>query len=408
MEGKKNSDYKYKKIVSAAIAFVAVFVVGVVIGQRVDGTKIASSFGKKEDVNMDMFWNVWDIVSTQYVDADKVDPEKMVTGAIKGMVNSFEDPATVFLDPEETKKFNESISGKYFEGIGAELGYSNGSVIVVSPLEGSPAKEAGIRAGDYILKIDDYELTSNDTVYDAVAKIRGDAGTKVTLTVLHKGDDEPVSIEIVRREITVSSMQLDFVGENKDIAHLKVNRFTETSLAEWERLWDSKVDEIVKAGSKKMILDLRGNPGGFFDAAVYAGDEFIDEGKIIAKERDGSGNIKEFPSSKGGKLVDIEVVVLVDEGSASASEILAGSLQQNGRAKIVGMPTYGKGTAQTVLDLADGSSLHITILKWLLPDGQNIDHDNSIKPDIEVDLTNEDFKAGVDPQLNKAIEILSI
>ena len=157
-----------------------------------------------------------------------------------------------------------------------------------------------------------------------------------------------------------------------------------------------------------MILDLRGNPGGYFDAAVYAGDEFIDEGKVIAKERDGSGNIREFKSRKGGKLIDVEVVVLVDEGSASASEILAGSLQQNGRAKIVGMPTYGKGTAQTVLDLADGSSLHITILKWLLPDGQNIDRDNSIKPDVEVDLTNEDFKAGIDPQLSKAIEILSI
>lgn len=408
MEQSEKNDYRYKKIVSTAVLLVAVFVLGIVIGQKVDGTKIANPFGKREEVNMDMFWNVWDIVSTQYVDADKVDSQKMVTGAIKGMVNSFEDPATVFLDPEETEEFNESISGKYFEGIGAELGYSDGNVIVVSPLEGSPAKEAGIRPGDYILKIDDYELTASDTVYDAVAKIRGDAGTKVTLTILHKGEEEPVTVEIVRREITVSSMQLDFVGENKDIAHLKVNRFTETSLAEWERLWDSKIDEVVDAGSKKMILDLRGNPGGYFDAAVYAGDEFIDEGKVIAKERDGSGNIREFKSRKGGKLIDVEVVVLVDEGSASASEILAGSLQQNGRAKIVGMPTYGKGTAQTVLDLADGSSLHITILKWLLPDGQNIDRDNSIKPDVEVDLTNEDFKAGIDPQLSKAIEILSI
>lgn len=408
MEQSRQSEYKYKKIVSTAVLLVVVFVLGVVTGQKVDGTNIVDPFHKNKEVNMDMFWNVWDIVSTQYVDADKVDSEKMVTGAIKGMVNSFEDPATVFLDPEETKKFNESISGKYFEGIGAELGYSDGSVIVVSPLEGSPAKEAGIRPGDYILKIDDYELTSSDTVYDAVAKIRGDAGTKVTLTILHKGEEEPVNIEIVRREITVSSMQLDFIGENKDIAYLKINRFTETSLAEWESLWDSKIDEVVNAGSKKMILDLRGNPGGYFDAAVYAGDEFIDEGKVIAKERDGSGAIREFTSKKGGKLVDVQVVVLVDEGSASASEILAGSLQQNGRAKIVGMPTYGKGTAQTVIDLADGSSLHITILKWLLPNGQNIDRDNSIKPDVEVDLTNEDFKAGVDPQLSKAIEILSI
>ncbi len=408
MDENNCNEQKHRRLVGTAILLVAVFVLGILTGQRVTGSDITTVFNKNSDVNMDMFWQVWNIASKQYVDSDKVDKEKMVTGAIKGMVNSFEDPATVFLDPEETKKFNESTSGKFFQGIGAELGYSDGSVIVVSPIEGSPAKEAGIRSGDYILKIDDYELTPKDSIYDAVAKIRGDAGTKVTLTVLHRGDEKPVSIEIERKEITVSSMTLEFIGNNKDIANLKVNRFTETTVAEWEREWDSKVSQIVKSGVKKMILDLRGNPGGYFDAAIYSADEFLDEGKIISQQRDGSGRVMKYESKKGGELLDIEVVVLVNEGSASASEILAGALQQNGRAKVIGMATYGKGTAQSVLDLSNGSSLHLTILKWLLPDGRNLDHENSIKPDVEVDLTNDDFKAGKDPQLQKALEILSI
>lgn len=408
MEEKNLNENKYRKIVGVAILLTAVFLLGILTGQRVTGSGVTSMFNNKPSANMDMFWQVWNMVSKDYVDSDKVDEEKMVLGAIKGMVDSFDDPATVYLDKEETKKFNESTSGKYFQGIGAELGYSNGSVIVVAPLDGSPAKEAGIRSGDFILKIDDYELTAKDSVYDAVAKIRGDAGTKVKLTVLHRGDEESVEIEIERREITVASMTLDFVGENKDIANLKVSRFTEDSLAQWKKVWDSKVSQIVESGAKKMILDLRGNPGGYFDAAIYAGDDFLGAGDIISQQRDGEGRIQKYESKKGGRLVDIEVVVLVNEGSASASEILAGALQQNGRAKVIGMPTYGKGTAQSVLDLSDGSSLHLTVLKWLLPDGRNLDTENPIKPDIEVDLTNDDFKAGNDPQLKKAIEELSI
>lgn len=403
-EDKKMSNNKLGII----ILTVCVFAIGFVSGRAFQGSGVSliSQIQSEKNVNMDLFWQVWTLMTTEYVESDKVTEEDMVYGAIKGMVDSFDDPATVFLTPEETEEFNATSEGKYFEGIGAELGYADGAIIIVTPLEGSPAKEAGIRAGDYILSIDGEDLTTEDTVYDAVAKIRGEAGTEVVLTILHKGETESTDISITRREITVPSMDVSFIENNK-VAYLDVDRFTDSSYAEWINNWNKNVDQIVESGVDKMILDLRGNPGGFFDAAIYAADDFLDSGYIISQQRDGEGNIEEFKSSKGGKLLDIELIILVDEGSASASEILSGALQQSERATVVGMETYGKGTAQSVKDLASGSSLHITILKWLLPDGEWLNTDNPIVPDVKIDLTNDDFIDGLDPQLDKAIEILS-
>lgn len=404
----ENIETKYKRNVGLGMLVVLIFIFGIFVGRKVDSGSVSNILGTGNTINLDRFWQVWNIASKNYVDADKVTEDDMVYGAIKGMINSFDDAATVYLDPEETKEFNEASEGKYFEGIGAELGYDDGSIIVVTPLEGSPAKEAGIRPGDYILKVDGYEFTPEDSVYDAVAKIRGEAGTEVTLTVLHNDESDAVDIKIVRQEITVSSMSVDYVGDNDEIALFEVNRFTESTLGEWESEWNSKVSEITNSGVKKVILDLRGNPGGFFDAAIYAGDDFLDGGYVISQQVDSEGNIEKYESKEGGDLTDVELVVLVNEGSASASEILSGALQQADRAEIIGMPTYGKGTAQRIFDFSDGSSLHLTVLKWLLPDGSSIDRENSITPDIEIDLTNDDFKAGIDPQLDKAIEVLSI
>lgn len=401
MDIKKNNNK-----IGIVILFVCIFAIGFVAGrvfQGGGGTLISNQQG----VNLDMFWNVWDIMKNKYVDVSKADSKSMLYGSIKGMVGAFGDPATVFLDPTETKEFKDASEGKYFEGIGAELGYEKEQIVVVSPLEGSPAKAAGIRAGDLILAVDGVSITAEDSIYDIIAKIRGDAGTEVTLKILHKNTIDPVDIKIKRSEITVSSMSLTFEGKNKEIADLKVSRFTDATYGEWTANWDKNVDEIVKSGAKKMILDLRGNPGGFFDAAIYAADDFLGEGKILAQQQDGKGVIEKYESHKGGKLLDIQLVVLVDGGSASASEILSGALQQAGRAKIIGVPTYGKGTAQNVLDFPDGSSLHITILKWLLPDGNWLNKENPIKPDIEVKRTEQDFKNGLDPELSKAIEELS-
>lgn len=405
-EHAKNREGNFKNSLGLAILFVLIFVLGIIVGRNVHSSSQLSILNSGK-TNLDTFWEVWDLVSKNYVDKDKINKDKMVAGAIKGMVSSYDDPATVYLDPEETKEFEKASSGQSFEGIGAELGYENGNVIVVTPLEGSPAKEAGIRARDYILKIDDYELKSSDSVYDAVSKIRGKSGTKVKLTVLHKGDRNPVEIEIERREITVASMTLEFVGKDSKIALLKVGRFTEATLQKWQSEWDSKMKSVADSGVDKLILDLRGNPGGFFDAAIYAADDFLDEGKVISQQKDGSGRIQKYVSKKGGQMLNIKLVVLVNEGSASASEILAGALQQNDRAQVVGMKTYGKGTAQRIYSLPDSSSLHLTVLRWLLPDGKNIDRESSIEPNVKIDLTDEDFKAGRDPQKDKAVDMLS-
>jgi carboxyl-terminal processing protease len=396
---------KITKNLGITILIVCFFAVGFVSGrvfQQNEGA-VGGIFTQDSDVDFQLYWNVWDLMHNKYVDSSKIDDQNMLYGSIKGMVNSFEDPATVFLDPEETETFNEASEGKLFQGIGAELGYEDGQIIVVTPLEGSPAKAAGIRAGDYILAIDGVDITSTQTVYDVVAKIRGEAGTNVKLKILHKGATSAVEIEITRSEITVPSMSLSYVGNNEDIALFKVNRFTDSSYGIWLKNWDDNVDSIVASGVSKVILDLRGNPGGYFDAAIYAADDFIDTGKILAQDQDSDGKIQKYNSGKGGKLVDMKVVVLVDGGSASASEILSGALQQSGRATIVGDKTYGKGTAQSVLDLSDGSTLHITILKWLLPDGGWLSKDNPIVPNIEIANTSEDFVQGVDSQLDTAI-----
>jgi len=388
------------------VVVVVAFSLGIMVGRNFE-VPTSSFFIKKPDVNQELFWEVWNIMETKYVEKDQVSQEERMFGAIKGMVDSYDDPATVFLTPEETKKFNEANQGKYFEGIGAELGYENGSIIIVSPLDGSPAKEAGIRPGDYILAVDDYEIKSNDNIYEIVQKIRGKSGTKVVLKILHKGDMEPVEIEIVRGEVTVPSMTLSYVGKNNSVAMIDIARFTESSYLEWNSKWDELVNKVVAKGVKKAIIDLRGNPGGYFDAAVYAAGDFLPEGTLLAKQEDGGGRVQEFLAKRDGKLQDIEVVILVDRGSASASEIFAGALQQNGRAKVLGTETYGKGTAQSVLDLRGGSSLHITILKWLLPDSSWLNRDNPVTPDYEIENSSEDFLKGVDRQLEEAIKLLN-
>lgn len=398
---------KSSNIFGLALLLVAVFSLGIFFGRNVsekDATGVFSKLGTSRNADMDIFWQVWNLTKQKYVDSGHLDEKEMVYGATRGLIESLDDVGSAFLDPKETKEFDEASQGKSFEGIGAELGYREKQVIVVTPIEGSPAKAAGIRPGDIILKVDDYSVAGGDSVYDIVAKIRGEAGTEVKLTVLHSGDREPVEIKIKRSQITVPSMTVEFIGPKKDVAHFKVNRFTEETLGLWEKEWNKSVAKINEAKVEKVILDLRGNPGGFFDAAIYAGDDLLDEGFVISQQVDADGKIEKFESTKGGNLLSKKVVVLVDTGSASASEILAGALQQAKRAVVIGVKTFGKGTAQRIFDLTDGSSLHLTTLKWLLPDGKNINKDNSVTPDIEVKLTNADFEKGIDPQLDRALE----
>jgi len=390
-----------QKTLGLAILLVCIFVLGFVSGREFQGKDVLN--GSREKVDTTMYWDVWDILRSNYVDSSEISPQDMMYGSIKGLVNSYNDPATVFLTPEETEEFKATSEGKYFQGIGAELGYENGNIIVVTPLDGSPAKAAGIRAGDYILAVDDKDITAEDTVYDVVARIRGEEGTKVKLKILHKDSNKAVEVSIERKQITVASMNVEFL-ENKSIALFRVNRFTEASYSEWVNEWNTKVKEIKDAKVNKIILDLRGNPGGFFDAAIYAADDFLQGGYTISMQQDGKGKIDKYESKDGGNLTEVKLVVLVDGGSASAAEILAGALQQADRATIVGEKTYGKGTAQNIIDLSDGSSLHITTLKWLLPNGNWLNKEEPITPDVIIEFTDEDFIAGKDPQLVEAIK----
>ncbi len=402
MENEKNSSAL--KIMGAIILSVCMLAIGYTAGNLVDiNTDNVLDRLVSEKPQLDLFWRVWNVMESEYVNAEEVDSKEQEYGAIKGLVDSYGDPATTFLTPEETETFNSTNEGKYFEGIGAELGYDNGYIIIVTPLEGSPAKEAGIRPRDVILSIDGEPVSKDDNIYEVVDMIRGESGSTVTLEVLHAGDIDSTEIEITRGEITVPSMSVEFID---GIAHIDIARFTDATYLTWVNNWESIKSEVLENGTDKIILDLRSNPGGFFDAAVYVADEFLPGTEIVSIQEDGQGRQEEFRSSKGGDFVGKEVVVLVDAGSASASEILAGALQQQGVAQIVGEETYGKGTAQSIEDFSDGSSLHVTVFKWLLPDGTWLNRENPITPDLEIELTTDDFTQGKDPQLDKAIEIL--
>jgi carboxyl-terminal processing protease len=402
MDKKENTTLKGFGVIILSVCMLAI---GFTAGKLVNFDPLSSLQQVSLDKpNMNLFWSIWDIMQSEFVNPTEVTTEDMQYGAIKGLVDSYGDPATVFLTPEETSAFNDTSEGKIFEGIGAELGYEEGNIIVVSPIDGSPAKAAGIRPGDYILAVDGEEIKTGDNIYEVVNMIRGESGSTVTLTILHRGDLESTDIEIIRGQITVPSMSLEFKG---DIAYIDLARFTDSSYPSWINNWNNIVDEIVDKDVKKIILDLRGNPGGYFDAAVYAADDFLSGTETVAYQEDGRGKRQTFSSTKGGKLTDVELVILVDAGSASASEILAGALSQNSVATVVGENTYGKGTAQAIEEFSDGSSLHVTIYKWLLPDQTWINRDNPIVPDYVIEYSTEDFTEGEDPQLDKAIELLN-
>jgi carboxyl-terminal processing protease len=399
-------------IIGLVVIGLCVFSVGFISGKVWNGFRASSStiykiIGKKEDqevtkLDFDLFWKVWNDLSTGYVDPD-LDEEKMYYGAIKGMVSGVGDPVTVFLTPEETQQYKDNTAGK-FEGVGMELGYKDNDLVVVVPLEGSPAKAAGIRAGDKIISVDGESIVGKN-IFDVVMMIRGEKGTEVAIEVKHESANDTDEIKITRDEITVPSLDLEKM--EGDIAVVDVDRFSEVSLEAWQARWDEIMKEVQEKNPEAIILDLRGNPGGYFDAAIWAGGEFLDEGTIIAKQRNRNGQEILFKVNRDGNLKNIELVVLVDENSASASEILAGALQHYNRAYLIGESTYGKGTAQEIIGYEDGSSLHITTLNWVLPNDEILDRENVVKPDKTIELEEKDFKEGEDPQMDAAIEYLN-
>ena len=343
-----------------------------------------------------LFWDAWKIIEDDYT-IEQLDYQKMVHGAISGMVDSLGDPYTVFLTPEENKMFNQDMSGK-FGGIGAEIGFRDGFLTIIAPLKNSPAEKAGLLAGDIILKVDEEEIIGAN-IDKAIYLIRGEEGTKVVLTIGREGADELKEIEITRDIIVVETVEWEMMENN--IAYIDISQFNEDTAVEL----DNYINDILVENPSGIILDLRNNSGGYLAVANKITSRFIDSGDVIVIES--YKDEEKIHKSKGGQRFNgIPIVVLINEGSASASEILAGALKDNGKAKLVGEKTFGKGLVQIMEDLKDGSAIKISVSRWLTPNRVDI-NENGIEPDFEVELTMDDYLNERDPQLEKAIDILT-
>ena len=347
-------------------------------------------------VRTQTFTDVWESIQNRYVGGSQ-EPEKMYYGALSGLVQSLGDPYSVFLDPEMTKEFSRELEGE-FDGIGAEIGFKDNILTIVSPLRDSPASKAGLRAGDHVLHIDGKD-TSNLSLSEAVALIRGEKGTTVRLELFRSEEDAPFTVDVTRDTITVESVQWRMIGS---IAYIEIIHFDSQSGTKFDQV----LREALVQNPTGVVVDLRDNPGGYLEDAVHIASAFLPEsGQAVVIERFRDGKEEIHSTERAGTLVDLPVVVLANEGSASASEIVAGALQDHGRAKIVGKKTFGKGTVQDLEEFSDGSSLKLTIAEWLTPKKRSINKDG-ISPDIEVDRTIDDTED--DAQLQKALEIVTL
>ncbi len=365
---------------------------------NISETNIANKLSAAEkDLDFSLFWKTWDLLKEKHVNKGTLDAQKLVYGAIKGMLQATGDPYTNFFEPEEAKSFSEDLEGS-FEGIGAELGIKDKVLTVVTPLDESPAQKAGLRAGDKIIKIGE-QSTLDMSIYAAVDLIRGKKGTEVKLTVFREGEEDTKEITIVRETIEVKSVKLE-IGEDS-VALLRINKFGEKTSQEF----DAAMNQIIEKEAKGIILDLRNNPGGFLDSSVKIASRLMPRGKAVVIEEDSNGNKNTLYTSGGDKLSGLPLVILANEGSASASEILAGALRDNLQVPVIGKKTFGKGSVQELVNLSGGSSVKITVAKWMTPNGDYI-MEKGINPDIEVELTKEDYDNNRDPQLDKAREVL--
>jgi carboxyl-terminal processing protease len=401
---KKNNLYSFI-VIGAGIFFACGFFVGRLYPPEIYKNSVLTNKEGPATVDFSPFWKAWNVIDEKYVPTngtttDKVAAETRIYGAISGMVNSLGDPYTEFFPPVESKKFNEEIRGN-FEGVGMEVGMRDGVLTVISPLKGTPAYRAGIKAGDKILKINE-TLTSGLSTDQAINLIRGKAGTSVKLTLVREGVKDPLEIQVVRDVINIPTIDTETKG---DVFVIHLYNFDALSAGSFR----GALREFVESGKSRLVLDLRGNPGGYLDAAIDMASWFLPAGKVVVKEDFRNAQDAQIYRSKGYDIFNsnLKMVILIDGGSASASEILTGALQENGVATVVGDKSFGKGSVQELVPITDDTSLKVTIAKWLTPNGNSISH-NGITPDIVIKLDTDLFKKGTDNQLNKAIEILDI
>ena len=389
-------------VVAAAALLGGGFLLGWERGRKFPETIIVKGVsnleaGKPTDVNFGIFWQAWKIINDYYLKNQEVSTEDKVYGAVRGLTNSLEDPYSEFLSPEDNKKFQEDIEGN-FGGIGTELDMRGGQLVIVAPLKDTPASRAGLLAGDLILKVNSTS-TEGITMNQAVSLIRGQIGTTVVLTIMRNGWDKPKEFKITRDTIVVPT--LDVTVKEGDIIYAQLYSFN----ANANLLFYQKVFGSLVNGGRGMVLDLRNNPGGYLEVAVDLAGWFLPRGTLVVREVGRAKPAEDFKAYGNAALKDFPVVVLINKGSASAAEILAGSLRDNRHIKLIGEQSFGKGTVQELQDLRGGASLKVTVAHWVLPGGQILEA-GGLKPDIEVKMTEDDFKNHRDPQLDKAIEVL--
>ena len=409
----------------AAILVVLIYAFGIYTGANLPAeNRLIGILSQKSpsplppEVDFAPFWQAWGLVEQKYVNIDKVKRQDMVYGAISGLLKSLVDPYTVFFPPKENAEFQSEVKGE-FQGVGMEVGIRKDILTVIAPLKGTPAERAGILAGDKILKIDDHS-TADLTLEEAVNFIRGPKGTKVKLIIFRNSEDNPRTIEVTRDVINVpvvdtSSEKSAAAPDGKPsqadkykteasqngIYVIALYNFSETSATQFR----NALRQFVLSGKVKLILDLRNNPGGYLEAAVDIASWFLPQGDVVVQEDFGKGD-KNIHRSRGYNIFkNLPMVILVNQGSASASEILAGALRDHGLAKLIGEKTFGKGSVQELLPLTADTSIKITIAKWLTPNGISIS-EKGLEPDISVETKKEDVDAGKDKVMEKAIEVL--
>ena len=396
-------DSKQRKIfliIGSILVLAIVFGSGAIFGysQRPEVERITSVFNKERDkppeIDFEPFWRAWRIVEEKYAGTDDINRQKMVWGAIQGALASLGDPYTTFFPPEEKKLFESEIKGS-FGGVGMEIGLRKGILTVISPIKGTPAFKAGIKPGDKILKIDEKETLGISTD-EAVRLIRGEPGTSVGLLILSEASDAPREVSVTREIIQIPVIDTE-VRDNVFI--IQLYNFSERTPQEFQ----SAIKKFSTSGTDRIILDLRNNPGGFLEVAVDVSSWFLESGQIVAREKFKNGDETLYRSRGYKTKNNLPLVVLVNSGSASASEIVAGALRDHKVATMVGQKTFGKGSVQELIDLTGDTSLKITIARWLTPNGDSISESGLI-PEVEIKNTEDDESKGIDRELEKAIE----
>jgi carboxyl-terminal processing protease len=391
-----NKKYIAPFIIFLVLSFSFGYLLASYNSQSANGQSLNFINEKSDEFNSDLYWELWNKLKNEHVDRNKIDEKALFYGSLKGMAASLDDPYTTFLDPVEFKDFLDDLSGS-FEGIGAEIGIRDDMVTVIAPLKGMPAEQAGLRSGDKIYAIDG-QSTIGMTINEAVHKIRGPKDTEVILTIIREDEIKPFDITITRGTIIIESVAWQELENNLFL--IEIFNFHEDTLS----LFNQAVSEALNKEAKGIILDLRNNPGGYLNTAVEVASEWIAEGPVLIEQMS-EGKRKEYFAQGIARFKNIPTVVLVNNGSASGSEIVAGALRDYKQATILGEQTFGKGSVQSLRELQDGSSLKITIAKWLTPEGDFID-EKGIEPDIIIEMTRDDFINDLDPQMDKAIEIL--